>query len=549
MSEFQLGFEKIAPVTWVYLSSLLMLALYFKFSRTWSVRNLDLILLILLAPGLICVQRGQELQREIHGSAPHTREAPRSDSTKPQAVAPELTQLIAHYEELPITSETVGADSSITDAIDPLALAVDDERPLAADDEAAGGRMAGSIAVAIPKKSPEEQRAINMEYFGFLWLFAVGAVILVRMLLDPMMVRRPLLEPNLSLGGLTFIGCALLVFLMANVISGSPDPDDLKGPAGADKLLARKSGDSGDDLSRQGPGYPLLHVVPRIVTTLWIDNQKDAAQTARAEQDERTQMAYVVTAKTMAVLGHLAVVIGIVFIGYRHFDNLKMGIGTATLYLMLPYTAEMTGRVYHVLPAALLVWAVASYRRPWTSGMFLGLAIGVFYYPLFLLPLWLSFYWQRGLMRFMVGVVTSVALVVLSLVFTSDSVGMFWDQLRQLFGVWLPKMEFLEGVWGLGWDPVYRLPILAAFFALGGSFALWPAQKNLGTLLGCSAAVMLATQFWHGFGGGLFMAWYLPLVLLTVFRPNLEDRVALTVLGEGWFPRRLKQVALFKQAA
>ena len=64
MSEFQLGFEKIAPTTWVYLSSLLMLALYFKFSRTWSVRNLDLILLILLAPGLVLVQRGQDLRRE-----------------------------------------------------------------------------------------------------------------------------------------------------------------------------------------------------------------------------------------------------------------------------------------------------------------------------------------------------------------------------------------------------------------------------------------------------------------------------------------------------
>ena len=30
----------------------------------------------------------------------------------------------------------------------------------------------------------------------------------------------------------------------------------------------------------------------------------------------------------------------------------------------------------------------------------------------------------------------------------------------------------------------------------------------------------------------------MPLLLLTVFRPNLEDRVALSVLGEGWFPKR-----------
>jgi len=36
----------------------------------------------------------------------------------------------------------------------------------------------------------------------------------------------------------------------------------------------------------------------------------------------------------------------------------------------------------------------------------------------------------------------------------------------------------------------------------------------------------------------LFMAWYLPLLLLTVFRPNLEDRIAQSVISEGWLPRR-----------
>ena len=34
-------------------------------------------------------------------------------------------------------------------------------------------------------------------------------------------------------------------------------------------------------------------------------------------------------------------------IGYRHFDNIKMGIGAATVYLMLPYTGIMTGRIDH----------------------------------------------------------------------------------------------------------------------------------------------------------------------------------------------------------
>ena len=57
---------------------------------------------------------------------------------------------------------------------------------------------------------------------GYVWMFAISGFFLIRMLLDPVMVRRPLLEPNLSVSGLTFTGFSLLVFLMANVINGNP---------------------------------------------------------------------------------------------------------------------------------------------------------------------------------------------------------------------------------------------------------------------------------------------------------------------------------------
>ncbi len=50
MSEILFQYHKVNPTTWVYLSSLLIIGLFFKFSRLLSVRNLDLIGLILLAP-------------------------------------------------------------------------------------------------------------------------------------------------------------------------------------------------------------------------------------------------------------------------------------------------------------------------------------------------------------------------------------------------------------------------------------------------------------------------------------------------------------------
>src|SRR3954469_7375720 len=56
MSEFLFQYEKVNPISWAYLSSLLTIGLFFKFNRFWSVRNLDLVLLILLAPGLLMVK-------------------------------------------------------------------------------------------------------------------------------------------------------------------------------------------------------------------------------------------------------------------------------------------------------------------------------------------------------------------------------------------------------------------------------------------------------------------------------------------------------------
>jgi len=206
------------------------------------------------------------------------------------------------------------------------------------------------------------------------------------------------------------------------------------------------------------------------------------------------------------------------------------------MYLMLPYTFQMTGQVDHVIPGVLLVWAIVLYRRPLLAGVLLGLSLCI-YYPLFLLPLWVSFYWRRGLFRYLVGLLIGWGVLAALLLVQTDNTAEWMVQLRRLFGIIVPRMEGLEGIWGLGWDPVFRIPVLVTFIAMIGTMALWPPQKNLGTLLCCSAAVMVATRFWSGSGGGLNMAWYLPLILLTIVRPNLEDRTARNVVVSGW-PRR-----------
>lgn len=577
MSEVLLYYRQVNPTTWAYLSSLLIIALYFKFNSFWRVRNLDLLLLILLAPGLMLIHFGQELQTaartwkptnvsletpaepdndEVDNKKPDKAGSAKPDQEETKSITTQNPPAVpADNIEQPLTAEDE-KDKAEKDESEAKPT-IDTEKPMAkvgaspvVNENSQPKAPSGSLDLAL---SPQIHSAADRDhilaqgemrmYYGFIWLHALEALMLIRLLLDSTMSRRPLLEPNLTQGGLTFVACCLFIFLMANVIKNAPSKEDMAGPiAAAEMVRGQPIGNPDEPSSRQGPGSALIALLPSI-PTIPILNPEARAPSAQ-------EMAYANVARGMAIGSHLAIVLGMVLIGYRHFDNLKMGVGAAALYLMLPYTSQMTGRVEHALPAALLIWAVACYRQPMIAGILLGLAAGVNYYPLFLLPLWLSFYWPRGLTRFISGVSYSLITCVLALFFFSRNMGEFWQHIRAMFGVWIPVINGLEGIWSLGWNPMYRLPVITAFLVLSISMALWPAQKNLGTLLSCTAAVMIGTQFWHGYGGGLYMAWYLPLLLLTVFRPNLEDRVALSVLGEGWFPRRKRrELRAFDRAA
>lgn len=538
MSQFLFQYYPIHPTTWVYLSSLLMIGVYFKFSRFWSVRNVDLVLLILLAPGLLMVLLGEQkaLLETNRGAAVAAVDPDASADLGGDARTNSLDTAAPE-------AQPAAAPGGVTGAPPSAAPSSEADGESSRDAEPSPGLSATASELATAEDDSSQQAANlsgnSIMLIGYVWLFTVLGIFLVRLLLDPTMVRRPLLEPNLSTGGLAFLGCSLFLFLMANVINSPATDADITGARSADQLLSGVAdADLSKDLQRHGPGNAILHSIPSFVTTplYWHDVQPSNAR-------------YIRTAKAMAIMSHLAIVIGIVAIGYQHFGSMKTGIGVATLYLMLPYTSMMTGNVDHVLPAALLIWAILTYRRPLAAGCFIGLSIGVAYYPIFLLPLWLSFYWQRGLMRFITGAAMTIGASVLSLVLVSDGLAAFLGNVQKMFGIWWPKIDDLEGIWALGWDPNYRFPIIAASVAIGVGFAIWPAQKNLGTLLSCSAAVLVGTQFWHGHGGGTYMAWFLPLTLLTIFRPNLEDRIALSVLGESWFRRRGPQLQRIDRAA
>ncbi len=469
MSEILLYYKRPDPTTWAYLSSFLTIGLFFVFHRFWSIRNLDIAFLILLAPGLLMVHEG------------HRR----------QLGPPDGSEAAERGESAAEATEAEGNEAA----------------------EADGDREAGATSADDGGGSGFSPQAIQRS--GFIWLFVIQGFVLIRLLLDSLMVRRPLLDPNLTTGGLNFIGISLFIFMMANVVASTPRIQEEQGP-------------------KLGPGYALMNMLPTIPTRP-VSDVVAGSELPDPSELGPAQRRNAMVARVLAILAHAAIVVGIVLVGKHHFGNLRAGTGCALLYLLLPYTAQMTGRVDHAVPAALLLWAVLSYRNPMLTGVFIGLSAGLVYYPLFLLPLWFSFYWQRGAGRFGFGV--AAMLILLMFLLSAAGTDSLVEHLRRMFGLFLPTRA-PGGIWELGWNPIWRLPVIVGFVILSFFLAVWPAQKNLGTLISCSAAIMVAAQFWHGYGGGLYIAWFLPLFLLTIFRPNLQDRIALKVIDGPARPLR-----------
>jgi hypothetical protein len=397
------------PVTWFYFSVLLAVALFFKFWRLLSIRNLDIVTLFLFVPGLLLL--------------------------------------------LP--------DSGGTDR------------------------------------------------WGFVWLLAASGYFLVRCILDLGLSSRPALAPNLSLGGLFWLAGSLFVGLVAVRMepprsareqSEPPPPTPLE--KGAKPLVEKTAAQiyTGPDL---GP---------------WVE-------------------------RGLALLCHASIVVGLILIGRKHFDDLTAGTAAAVLYLLLPYTFLMlphtqletslkAGRWDHAWPMAWMIWSVLAYRRPALAGVFLGIAAGTAYFPLFVIPAWIGFYWRRGALRFgMSCLLTAGLCLALLAICVKLNHGEMWKTLQSPWNqsTWQPWQEPVDArsVWG---DPsktdtmvhwAYRAPIFLAFIAFVTTTSFWPRPKDLAHVLALSAAVLIGIQFWYADQGGVYILWYLPFLVLLVFRPNL----------------------------
>jgi len=398
-----LDFSLPNAATWFYLSLILAVALFIKFSRIFSIRNFDILSLYLLVPGFLLLQEGN--------------------------------------------------------------------------------------------RTPSS----TLVFYGYLWLTVGSLGFFARCLWDLTLVGRPAIGTNLNLAGLCWMALALFA-CMAPVVARMPA--DLQKPVGTRTTAL-------DVLDKAGN-----QTVDEVQKKL----------TGSADRDEALTRFWV--ERSVALLCHLAVIAALVLIGVVHFQNTTAGVAAATFYLLLPYTAYHVGQVHHVFPAALLLWAIYCYRRAWLSGMLLGLAAGTCFFPALTVPIWLSFYRRGGMRRFLAafGLTAGLSLGMTGIVLWWD--GSLADSLLWVARLpdWQPwRMSGPNSIW-YGVHGAYRLPVFILYVAFVITTSFWPSPKNLAHVVALSAATLIGIQFWYADHGGEYVLWYLPLVVLLVFRPNLADR-------------------------
>jgi hypothetical protein len=239
------------------------------------------------------------------------------------------------------------------------------------------------------------------------------------------------------------------------------------------------------------------------------------------------ELPQVIARRVLAALAHVALVLGLLGIGWRLFERPITGMAMAACYLLLPYTRMALVDSGQLISAALIIAAVFWYTRPALAGVLIGLAAGWIPACLGLIALWCGFYRGRGALRFTLvaaGSVTACALVahwIPGLAEWSRALGA-----RSIVEVGiLPQFE--PGAAGSFWasiDSSFRLPVLIAYVLLVICTMLWPAEKNLAELIALSGALLVASQFWYLDKGGALVMLYLPLAIAMMFRPTLAVR-------------------------
>ncbi|MBC7966723.1 MAG: hypothetical protein H7Z17_12465 [Fuerstia sp.] len=361
-----------------------------------------------------------------------------------------------------------------------------------------------------------------LETWSSLALVALAVLLVVRLLFDESLTRRPRLDQNLNSAGLTCLCIPAFAILAAGVFMKDAPVTNVKAIEHGRALLQRREVDvSRTEVLGDEPAPTETFIAAGGAAIAQLSGTLPNSVSVNTGETRDTEL---LVARILVVVAHLVVILGLLYIGRQHFASLQLGVAMSCLYLLLPCTAANVHKLSHVLPAACLIWAIASYRKPTVAGVLLGLACGTLFFAVFLLPLWAVFYGRKGAIRFGVSVLGVVAVLAACLMMISGDADSFFN--RVVTSTNWTVYRLLDDTLSVSPTSVshlfIRIPMAAIFFVMLTAMTVLPRPRNLENLLANSTALVVAAQMWYPDDIGTYAQWYMPLFLLVVFRPRLD---------------------------
>ncbi|MFK7737316.1 MAG: hypothetical protein AB8B50_14880, partial [Pirellulaceae bacterium] len=177
MSQLLLYYQRPEPATWVFISSFLLFSFYFVFHRFFCVRNLDLVLLLLLAPGLMMVYEGR---RQQISEALDVSTSSLAKPTKPTASGPEWPRPMARTSLNAHPRESLFPPAVDASRVQLVAIAKAQEQPEASDalseletlstNESSNSVEQSAPQNAYPAPKLPRWKPQDLEFYGFVAL-------------------------------------------------------------------------------------------------------------------------------------------------------------------------------------------------------------------------------------------------------------------------------------------------------------------------------------------------------------------------------------------
>jgi hypothetical protein len=353
--------------------------------------------------------------------------------------------------------------------------------------------------------------------------------------------------PGLGARALRLLAVGLVVGNVAIALVRVPDDVGFFVNLGAQRLRERGALPYGDPLLTGSPGAaygPLLYAA-HVPFQLLLDPTPPNIESpdlptlgAASTYLLPSQLA----TKLCAVAFHLLGVIGLFVVG-RRMAGAAVAWGIVALYAGSAYVLGVGGDQYfiggmtyisHIAPAAVMLCAFALLGAPLAAGVLLALAAGVGFYPAFMAPAWLGYYWHRTheRVRFALGFLSTAGAIGVGALLLSRPAGgrglvgtILWDTFghhtdprgygSSPFGFWGQR----GGIRGWLMEPLvaesgFTTPAFLCFLSLAiGGFWLARGRRpqQLALLTG---AVAIGASLLKIHPTGTYVAWYYPFLLI-----------------------------------